>query len=181
MFLIKFQTWDWQISSGVKFQHWKVFSPKALRIWEKFWNSFGQRDWTFSKFNLLSTISQQWSFSASRRTYHRCNKKSLLTPLKRSIVWNFFRAHLNCGKNEFLYHNNKEPLNRLRISSFILLNFEGEKTKKRKKFSQVSWELQGKKSFLVFAGERRKKNARGRYETGRRRAEMIINKTRSTE
>lgn len=39
--------------------------------------------------------------------------KSLLTPLKRSIVWNAFRAPRLWEKNEFLYHNNKEPLNPL--------------------------------------------------------------------
>lgn len=128
----------------------------------------------FEKFNLLSAISRtQWAAQPPRRKELIIVAiKSLLTPLKRFIVWNAFRSpQLWEKRDEFLYHNIIKNLWTFFSVPFLPIS---RRRAGEKKFSQVFLlhSAEGKKSFFL----QEIKTRGGGSWNGARRGEMIINK-----
>lgn len=115
-------------------------------------------------------------------TYHHCNKKPLNT-IKTLHRLECFRAPQLWEKNEFLYHNNKEPLNLLHnilsflfFFAFILETSEAKKKEKRRRIKKLRKKILS--GFIFFSTsfllQRRKTKKK------RRRISCLLQKARGS-
>lgn len=84
-----------------------------------------------AKASVNSIYYQQLADNGELETYHRCNKKPLNTIKALHRLECLSRTSI-VGKNEFLYHNNKEPLNPLHNVFFLRFSFNPQDARRRK-------------------------------------------------